>query len=329
MKAITQDRYGSADVLEVRDVEPPMVGPSDVLVQVRAASVNAADWRIMRGMPQAFRGVGLAMGFGLRGPTARIRGTDAAGTVAAVGAHVTTLRPGDAVVGSADGSFAEFALADESAWIPKPGNLSFDQAAAIPMAGVTALQGIRDHGRVGSAMSVLINGAAGGVGTFAVQIARALGAEVTGVCSTRNVELVRSIGADHVIDYTREDFADGGRRFDLILDLVGNRTLAERRRALKPGGLLLLSHGSGGRWFGPIGEIVRAMATSPFTDVTMRPFVATSPRKDLLALSELITAGTVCPVIDRTYPLGEAAEAVRYVEQGHARGKVIITVYEG
>ena len=326
MKAIAQDRYGSPNVLELRDIDRPRVGPDDVLVQVRAASVNPADWHIMRGLPLVIRAGGARLGFGLRGPSASVRGTDAAGTVVELGSAVADLRVGDAVIGSVDGAFAEYAVGPERAWVPKPANLSFEQAAAIPIAGVTALQGIRDHGHVGPGMRVLINGGSGGVGTFAIQIAKSLGAEVTGVCSTRNVDLVRSIGADHAVDYTREDFADGCRRYDLILDLVGNRSLAEHRRALRPRGTLLLSHGAGGRWLGPLVEVARAIVLSRFVDADLRTFVATMPRQDLLALSELIEAGKVCPVIDRTYPLAEAPEAIRYLEQGHARGKVVITI---
>jgi NADPH:quinone reductase-like Zn-dependent oxidoreductase len=262
-----------------------------------------------------------------------VRGTDVAGVVEDVGGDVTDLRPGDEVFGSlwenrrAPGTFAEFTVAPASQVIRKPAGLSFEDAGAAVMSGLTALSAMRDVGRVGPGSRVLINGASGGVGTFAVQIAKTLGAEVTGVCSTRNVDLVRSIGADHVIDYTQEDFTQGGPRYDLILDNVANHSLSDLRRALTPEGILLPNSGSGGgRWFGPLGRTALASVLSPFVGRQGRPFVATVKTKDLVDLTELIKAGKLTPVIDRTYPLSETPEAMRYVAQGHARGKVVITM---
>jgi NADPH:quinone reductase-like Zn-dependent oxidoreductase len=325
MKAITLTAYGPPDILQQRDIVQPLVGVGEVLVRIHAASVNAADWHIMRGLPYVIRGVGSRMGFGLRGPTSGVLGQNLAGRVEAVGQGVTRFRVGDEVFGEHSGAFAEFVVAPESALAPKPVRLSFEEAAALPMAAITALQGLRDHGHLRPGMMVLINGASGGVGHFAVQIAKALGAEVTGVTSTRNVEMVRSLGADHVVDYTRDDFTDGTRRHDLILDLVGNRSLSELRRALTPTGTLLISHGAGGRWLGPMGTILRAVLTSAFMGQTLKPFESHTTMEDLLAISEMVESGQLKPVIDRTYPLSEAAEAVRYVELGHARGKVVIT----
>ena len=324
MKAIAQDRYGAPDALELRDVDRPVVGDHDVLVRVQAASANPYDLHYMRGLPYIVRGAASA-GFGIRGPKLHIRGRDLAGQVEAVGTLVTHLRPGDEVYGVGLGTFAGYACASESELAPKPSNLTFVQAAAMPIAAVTALRALRDHGRVQPGQTVLINGAAGGVGTFAVQIAKAFGANTTGVCSTRNVEMVRSIGADHVIDYTAEDFTRGPNRYDLILDLVGNHSVSACRRALEPNGTLLLSHGGRSTWFGPFGQILRALVVSRFVSQKLLAFTAHVTTEDLVVLKELAEVGKITPVIDRTYPLSESPDAIRYLEAGHARGKVVIT----
>jgi NADPH:quinone reductase-like Zn-dependent oxidoreductase len=322
MKAITQDRYGSPDVLELKSIDKPLVGDDDLLVRVHAAAVDAGVWHLMRGVPYIVR-----MAFGLRKPKKNVLGADMAGQVEAVGKNVTQFQPGDEVYAEVDtGSFAEYTCAPEAVVGLKPANLTFEQAAAVPLSANTALQGLRDRGQVRPGQKVLINGASGGVGTFAVQIAKWLGAEVTGVCSTTNVDLVRSIGADHVIDYTREDFTKSGQRYDMILDLVGNHSTSDFRRALTPKGTLVLSSGNGGRWLGPMGRIINALVLSPFVGQRLRPLVATRSKENLVALKELMESGRVTPVIDRTYPLGETPEAIRYVEQGHARGKVVILV---
>ncbi|MEV6653227.1 NAD(P)-dependent alcohol dehydrogenase [Streptomyces sp. NPDC051219] len=324
MKAIVQDRYGSPDVLEFREVDKPVVADHEVLVRVRAAAVNARDWHLMRGDPYLAR---LVLGFS--GPKAKIRGTDFAGRVEAVGKAVNRFRPGDEVFGEADGAFAEYVCASDDVLERKPANLTFEQAAAVPLAGNTALMGLRDLGRVEPGQKVLVNGASGGVGTFAVQIAKAFGAEVTGVCSTRNMDLVRSMGADHVIDYTRDDFTRNGRRYDVVLDLVGNRSLTECRRALTPEGTLVLSGGGvseGGSLVGPMGLILRGQVLSRFVSQRLLVLTATPNKENLAALRELVEPGKVTPVIDRTYPLSEAPEAIRYLEVEHARAKVVITV---
>ncbi len=326
MRAIAQDRYGAPDALELRDVERPVVGGDDVLVRVHAASANPYDLHYIRGLPYIVRGVGSRAGFGLRGPRRSTRGRDLAGQVEAVGRNVTRFHPGDEVYGVGLGTFAGYALASESGLAPKPANLTFVQAAAMPVAAVTALRAIRDHGRIQRGQTVLVNGAAGGVGTFAVQIAKAFGADVTGVCSTRNVEMVRSIGADHVVDYTAADFTRASKRYDLILDLVGNRSVSDCRRALEPTGTLLLSHGGRSNWVGPAGPILRALVISRFVSQKMRAFTARVTSDDLVALKGLVEDGKVTPVIDRTYPLSESPDALRYLEAGHARGKVVITV---
>ncbi|MEI8335204.1 MAG: NAD(P)-dependent alcohol dehydrogenase [Chloroflexota bacterium] len=325
MRAIAQDRYGAPDALELREVDRPVVGDDDVLVRVLAASANPYDVHYMRGLPYVVRAVGSRAGFGLRGPRLSVRGRDLAGNVEAIGKRVTRLRPGDEVYGVGQGTFAGYACASEGGLAPKPANLSFAQAAAMPIAAVTALRALRDHGRVQPGQTVLINGAAGGVGTFAVQIAKAFGADVTGVCSTRNMTLVRSIGADRVIDYTAEDFTRGPDRYDLILDLVGNHSVSECRRALEPTGMLLLSHGGRNDWIGPMGQILRALAVSRFVSQELLAFTAHVTREDLVVLKGLAEDGKVTPVIDRTYPLSESPDALRYLEAGHARGKVVIT----
>ncbi len=319
MRAIVQDRYGPADVLELREVGRPSVGDGEVLVRVHAASVNPQDWHIMRASPFIVR----ASGYGLRIPKKPIRGTDAAGRVEAVGKNVTRFRPGDEVFGWCEGAFADYVCADESQFVSKPAGLSFESAATVAMAGCTALQGLRDAGAVQPGQEVLIIGAAGGVGTFAVQIAKELGCRVTGVCSTTKMELVRSLGADHAIDYTNEDFTRGERRYDLIFQLAGTASPSACRRALTPHGTLVLSSGEGR--FAGIDRIVRALVSSPFVGQRLRMLLTKETNEDLVTLAELIEAGNVTPVIDRSYPLSEVPEAISYVEEGHARGKVVIT----
>lgn len=324
MKAIVQDTYGSPDVLELRDIDKPVVGDHDVLVRVHAAGVDPGVWHLMTGLPYLVR----IMGFGLRKPKARVRGMDVAGRVEAVGKGVTQFQPGDEVFGTCYGSFAEYACAEEDRLARKPANLTFEQAAAVPISACTALQGLRDKGQVRAGQRVLIIGAAGGVGTFAVQLAKAFGAEVTGVCSTTKVDLVRSIGAERAIDYTREDFADGRQHYDVILDTAGNRPLSHLRRALTPRGTLVIVGGEGGgRWLGGFPrQILWAPMLSPFVGQQLRSLSSTARKGDLQFLKELIEAGKVTPVIDRTYPLSKVPEAIRYLEEGHARGKVVITV---
>jgi NADPH:quinone reductase-like Zn-dependent oxidoreductase len=323
MKAIVQDRYGSADVLEFRDIEEPVVGENDVLVRVRAAGCGPDVWHLMTGMPYMAR---LAIGF--RRPKVGVRGWDVAGTVEAVGAKVTDLRPGDGVMGTAEGSFAELVIARPDKLVPKPANLTFEQAAAVPISGTTALRAVRDEGKVQPGQRVLVIGAAGGVGSFAVQIAKGLDAEVTGVCSTTKVDLVRSIGADEVIDYTHEGFTNGSRRWDLIVDNAGRRPLSQLRRALTPTGTLVIVGGDGGGpWTGGFFRgMLRAPVVSLFVGQRLRGLASKIKREDLIALTEMIDAGTLTPVIDRTYPLIEAPDAIRYLEEGHARGKIVITV---
>jgi NADPH:quinone reductase-like Zn-dependent oxidoreductase len=321
MKAIVQDRYGTADVLELKDIDEPVVGDDDVLLRVLAASAFIGDWHIMTGLPYLGRLV-----IGLRAPKARVRGQDVAGRVEAVGERVTRFQPGDEVFGTCHGSFAEYATARPDKIAPKPANLTFEQAATVPSTGTTALQGLRNKRKVQPGHKVLIIGAAGGVGSFAVQIAKAFGAHVTGVCSTTKVDLVQSIGADDVIDYTRDDFAEKGPRYDLILDTAGNRSVSHLRRGLAPRGTLVIGGGEGGgRWFG-VGRQLQALMLSPFVSQRLGTFIAKQNGEDLLVLKELIEAGKVMPVIDKTYPLSEVPDAIRYLEQGHARGKVVITV---
>jgi NADPH:quinone reductase-like Zn-dependent oxidoreductase len=322
MKAIVQEKYGSSEVLELRDIDKPEIGVSDVLVRVRAAAVNPADWAIMRGLPYIARPL-----YGLRKPKNGVRGTDVAGEVEAVGRSVTRFRPGNEVFGwckDMGGAFAEYASVSDDALAPKPANLPFEQAAAVPMAGLVALQALRD---VRAGQKVLVNGASGGIGTFAVQIAKSLGAEVTGVCSTSNVDLVRSIGADHVIDYTKEDFTQTGERCDFILDNVGNHSLSDLRRALTPQGTLVPNSGGfENRWFASAGRVISASVSSPFVSQTLRTFVMSPKQDHLVILKAFIEAGKVTPVIDRTYPLSETPQAIDHVGGGHARGKVVINV---
>jgi NADPH:quinone reductase-like Zn-dependent oxidoreductase len=325
MKAIVQDRFGSADALGFADVEPPVPGPDDVLVRVHAASVNAYDWHLMRGDPYLARPV-----LGITRPRRRVRGRDFAGRVTAVGANVTRLRPGDEVFGEADGAFAEYVRAPQSAVDRKPAGLTFEQAAALPLAGCTTLACL-DAAGVQPGRQVLVNGASGGVGSFAVQIAASLGAHVTAVCSTRNMELARSFGAEHVVDYTREDFTRAGRRYDAVLDVVANRSLRDLRRAARPEGALVLSGGGvsrGGRpsVAGPIGLTVRALLVSRFVRHRIAVVVQTPDVERLARLRDLAEAGSVRPVIERTYPLSEAPEAIRRLELEHARAKLVIVV---
>jgi len=324
MEAIVQDRFGPPDTLQLADTEKPAIRSGEVLVKVHAASVNPYDWHMVRGDPRIARLMG---GVGLTKPKTRIAGVDVAGRVQEVGADVHGLRPGDEVFGFARGAFAEFAVADAALVVPKPAGLSFEQAAVMPMAAVTALHAIRDRGHVRPGQRVLVNGAAGGVGTFAVQIAAALGAEVTGVCSTRNTDMVRSLGATHVVDYTSEDFADGSNRYDVILDNVGNRSIRDLRRAATPTGIVIVNGGgTPGHIIGAVGSILRAAVVNLFVrqQITMVP--TTWSREDLLAVTELFDTGKLRPVIDRTYPLADTAAALQHVEAGHARGKVVITV---
>jgi NADPH:quinone reductase-like Zn-dependent oxidoreductase len=323
MKAIVQDRYGSADVLEFRDIDEPKVGENQVLVRVHAAGCGPDVWHLMTGLPYFVR---LMPGF--HKMQAGVRGRDVAGTVEAVGANVTGFRPGDEVMGIAEGSFAELAIARRDKLVPKPAGLTSEQAAALPISGLTALQAIRDVGKVQPGQKVLVVGAAGGVGSLTVQVAKAFGAQVTGVCSTSKVDLVRSIGADDVIDYTREDFADGTRHWDLIVETAGRRSLSDLRRALTPKGTLAIVGGEGGgKWTGGFfRQILRAPLLSLFVGQRLRPVVSTEPLEDLQALKELVESDTVTPVIDRTYPLIEAPDAIRYLEEGHAAGKIVITI---
>ena len=322
MKAMVQDRYGLAEVLQLRDIDKPEIGDHDVLVHVRAAGVNPADWAVMCGLPYIARPV-----YGLRKPKNPVRGTDVAGQVEAVGPSVTRFRPGDEVFGWCVGAYAEYASVSEDALALKPATLTFEQAASVPMAGLVALQALREQGNVQAGQSVLVNGASGGIGTFAVQIAKVLGADVTGVCSTGNVDLVRSIGADHVIDYTQEDFTQGGQRYEFILDNVANHSLSDLRGALTPTGTLVPNGGGfDNRWFASGGRVIRAHALNRFVGHTLRPFLVSFNLEDLVALKEMIEAGKLTPVIDRTYQLTETPQAIAHVGKGHASGKVAITV---
>ncbi|MGH3447734.1 MAG: NAD(P)-dependent alcohol dehydrogenase [Nocardioidaceae bacterium] len=318
-----QDTYGSAEVLELRDIARPQVADEQVLIRVRAAGVDRGVWHLMTGLPYPVR----LAGYGLRAPTIPVPGMDVAGVVQAVGRQVTRFQPGDEVFGVAKGSYAEYARAREDKLAPKPAGLTFEQAAAAPISGLTALHGLRDHARVEPGQTVLVVGASGGVGSYAVQVAKAFGAHVTGVCSTTKVDLVRSLGADHIIDYTRDDFADGKPCYDVILDIGGNSSLTRLRRALTPRGTLVIAGGEGGgRWLGGLDRQLRAVMLSPFVGQKLGTFMSNENRQDLLVLTELIAAGKVMPAIDRIYPLAEAPKAIHYVEEGNARGKVVITV---
>ena len=322
MKAIVRDAYGSVDVLRLAEIGTPVAGESEVLVRVHAAGVDQGVWHLMTGTPYVMR----LAGFGLRAPKNPLLGYDVAGRVEAAGAQVTAFRPGDEVFGTCRGSFAEYAVARADRLALKPENISFEQAAAVPISGYAALQAVREHGRVRAGQRVLIIGAGGGVGTFAVQLAKAYGAEVTGVCSTAKTELVRSIGADHVIDYTREDFADGRNRYDVILDIAGNRSLSQLRRALTPRGtLVIVGAEDAGNWLG-VRRQLRATALSPFVRQKLGTFISKERGEDLEELRTLLEAGTITPVIDRTFPLDLVPEAIRYLRDGRARGKIVITV---
>jgi NADPH:quinone reductase-like Zn-dependent oxidoreductase len=323
MKAIVYDEYGPPDVLELQEVEPPAVAAGKMLVRVFAAAVNPGDWDLLHGRPYVLR-----LTTGLGKPKNRILGLAVAGRIENA-AGSSMLQPGDEVFAEMrHGGFAEFASIPEATLAPMPSNLTFEQAAAVPVCGVTALQALRDTADLQPGQKVLITGASGGVGSFAVQIAKAIGADVTGVCSTTNADLVRSLGADHVIDYTREDFAEAGPRYDLILDNVGNRSLSDCRKALNPKGMLIPnSNKGGGRWMGTyLTRAVQALTVSPFVSQKLRPLAAASSSEDLLALSGLIEAGKVTPVVDRTYRLHETAKALGYYGEGHTRGKVVITM---
>ena len=323
MNAIVQPAYGSVEVLRFEEVERPVLGDGEVLVRVHAASVCKGDVHLLTGTPYLLR-----LMFGLRRPKRHIAGQDVAGTVEAVGAHVTALKPGDEVYGQMPGgAFAEYVCGPADLFAPKPANVTFEQAASVPISGLTALQGLRDVGQLKPGQKVLINGASGGVGTFAVQIAKALGAEVTAVCSTRHVDKVRSLGADRVIDYTREDFARSPERYDVMLDLVGNRSLADCRAVLAPKGIFVSSAGSpGGNWLGPIVWMLKVMLAGMSGSQKMAMLMAMPRRDDLLFLQSLIEAGKVTPVIERRYALRETAAAVSHVAEGHSQGKTVIFV---
>ncbi len=321
MKAIVYTEYGSPNVLQLKEVAKPTPKDDELLIKVHAASVNPLDWHTLRGSPYLMR-----LQAGLRKPTDTRLGTDVAGQVEAVGKDVTQFKAGDEIFGACSGAFAEYVTVREKSLVPKPTNLTFEQAAAIPVAALTALQGLRDKGGIQPGQNVLINGAAGGVGTFAVQIAKAFGAQVTGVCSKRNVEMVRSLGADHVIDYTHENFTQNGKRYDLILDCIGNHPLSAFRGVMTSKGTFVVVGGPDGRWLGPLTHALKAIMLSPFVSQNLVFFIASLNQADMLVLKELIEAKKVTPVIDRCYPLAELPEAIRYLEAGHARGKVIITV---
>ena len=334
MRAIVQSRYGGPEVLTLAEFDRPVPTADEVLVRVHAAAVNASDWHVLRGDPYIARLMAPAV-FGRRGPKRPVRGRDFAGEVEAVGSAVEGLRVGDEVFGDlglAEGAFAEYAAVPASRVARKPKNLTFEQAAAVPLSASTALLGLRDLAKVHAGQSVLINGASGGVGTFAVQMAKALGAEVTGVCSPRNAAQLQALGADHVIDYTRDDFTRAGMRYDVLFDLVGNRRLRDLRRVVKRGGTILLSGGGsskGGSVFGPIGRLIAAQASARFVPQRLVPMTGEPAIAEHLAvLRELIEAGRVLPAIDRTYPLEQAPDAIRYLETEHARAKVVLTVAE-
>jgi NADPH:quinone reductase-like Zn-dependent oxidoreductase len=321
MKAVVYYNYGSPDVLKCEEIEKPAARDNEVLIRVRAASVNPIDWHLMRGTPYIVRIMA-----GLRKPKVTRLGVDVAGQVEAVGGNVTQFRPGDEVFGACRGAFAEYACTSESAVVMKPDNVTFEQAASVPVAAFTALQGLRDKGQIQPGQKVLINGAAGGVGTFAVQIAKSFGADVTGVCSTRNVDMVRSIGADRVIDYTQEDFTKSGQRYDLVFDSVGNHSLSACRRVLNRKGTYIVVGGPDGRWLGPLARLIKTLVLSPFVSQNLVMFLARRSKEDLTVMRELMESGKVTPVIDKRYRLSAVPEAIRYLEEGHARGKVVITL---
>ncbi|MFL5238781.1 MAG: NAD(P)-dependent alcohol dehydrogenase [Rhizomicrobium sp.] len=324
MKAVVYCDYGTADVLKVMEIAKPVPNDNQLLVKVRAASVNPYDWHFLRGTPYIMR-----LGVGLRKPSSTRLGVDYAGVVEAVGKNVTQFKPGDEVYGGKGGSFAQYVCAVEKNTVLKPATISFEEAAAVEIAGHTALLALRDHGKVQPGQKVLINGASGGVGTFAVQIAKVLGAEVSGVCSTRNVEMVRSLGADEVIDYTKEDFARSGKQWDVILDNVPNHSLADCRHALTPQGKYIMIGGGGpddGKVIGPFARVIKIALSKPFVSQEMKMMMSDPQHNDMVYLRDLMAAGKVKPVIDRTYKLEQIADAIRYLEAGHARGKVVLTV---
>jgi NADPH:quinone reductase-like Zn-dependent oxidoreductase len=321
-RAIVQDRYGSIDVLRLATIPPPEVAATEVLIRGHAAGLNRGTWHLMTGRPYLLR-----LGFGLRSPRNPVAGQDMAGTVVAVGSAVTRFSAGDEVYGISQGSFSEYTVASQDKLARKPGNLTFEEAAVVPISALTALQALRDVGRIELGQKVLILGASGGVGTFAVQLAKAFGAEVTGVCSTTKLDLVRSLGADHVLDYTRDDFADGTHRYDLVLDAAGNPTLSRLRRALTPTGTAVLAGGEeGGSWTGSMDRQLRALALSPFLRQRLTMVLCKERAVDMERLTDLIEAGKVTPSIDRTYPLDRVPEAIRYLEAGRARGKIAIRI---
>ncbi len=320
IKAIVQDRYGSPDVLRLKDIDKPVPEDNEVVVRVRAAAVNIGNWHLLRGIPYAMRPA-----VGLFKPKHEIPGLDLAGQVEAVGGSVEQFQPGDEVFGWCNGAFAEYACAEENNLLAKPSNLTLEQAAAVGDSAFTALNAVRDQGKVQSGQRVVINGASGGVGTFAVQIAKSFGADVTGVCSTKNVEMVRSVGANRVIDYTKEDFAQADQRYDVMLDLVGNRSLSDCMGAVdRQGTYVLVGVSEMGRWFG-LARQVKALSLSPFVRQRVRVFIVRHNRADLAVLKELVEAGKVTPVIDRRYSLRDVPEALRYQGEGHSRGKIVIT----
>ncbi|HVS32635.1 MAG TPA: NAD(P)-dependent alcohol dehydrogenase [Thermoanaerobaculia bacterium] len=323
MKAIVYCDYGSPDVLRLQDIEKPAPADDQVLVRVRAASANPLDWHYMRGEPYVMR-----METGLRKPEITRLGVDFAGTVEAVGRDVTQFKPGDEVFGGRTGAFAEYVTVREQGVVTKPSNMTFEQAAGVPIAATTALQALRDKGKVQPGQRVLINGASGGVGTFAVQIAKSFGAHVTGVCSTRNVELVRSLGADAVFDYTQQNFTQSGQRFDVIVDMVGNHSMSAYRRVLNPNGIYVMVGGPKGRWIAPMDRLARMAVVSPFVKQEFGMLMAQLRNADLIVLRDLMQTGKVTPVVDRRYRLSEVPEAIRYLETGRARGKVVIVVAE-
>jgi NADPH:quinone reductase-like Zn-dependent oxidoreductase len=322
VKAIVYHQYGAPAVLQCEEIEKPVAGDDEVLIKVRAASVNPLDWHFMRGVPYLVR-----IAAGLRRPKITRLGVDVAGEVEAVGRNVTQFKPGDEVFGSCRGAFAEYVCTSESALVVKPENMTFEQAASVPVAVFTALQGLRDRGQIKPGQKVLINGAAGGVGTLAVQIAKWFGADATGVCSTRNVDMVRSIGADRVIDYTQDDFTKSGQRYDLIFDCVGNHSLSACRRVLDPKGAYIVVGGPSSRWMiGLLARLIKMVALSRLSSQSLVMVLAKSSKEDLTLIRELMGAGKVTPVIDRRYGLCEVPEAIRYLEEGHARGKVVIAL---
>jgi NADPH:quinone reductase-like Zn-dependent oxidoreductase len=322
MKAIVQDTYGSADVLEVRDIAPPSIGEEDVLVRVAAAGVDRGAWHFMTGQPYLMR----ILGFGFRAPKIPVPGTNVAGRVEAVGRNVTRFHVGDQVYGTCRGAFAEYARASQDKLASKPNSLTFEQAAVVPYAGFAAWQAVHDRGRVEAGQQVLVVGGSGAVGSFAVQLAKASGAEVTAVCSTRNVEMVRSLVADHVVDYTREDFADGRVRYDRIIDVFGRNSVSRLRRALTSRGRLVIVGGEGDRWIGGIQRQLWATLLSPFVRQTLGTFIVKEHTRYLLQLNPLLDAGQVTPILDRTYPLTETADAVRYLESARNTGRIAITI---